>query len=199
MNPDPWLNVTEPAFFKELNARLSQESLKDLKTYLRWAVADANCALPRRHRSSTRSFAFYRKYLRGVEADRPRWKKCVAWVDRDLGEALGREFVARTFPAAAKEKTVTDDAADRGGDEGAHRAARLDVAGDEGAGASRSSSKVRNKVGYPRSWRDYSALTIERSDFFENVSRALRFETGGRRRRSASRWIAASGACPRLP
>ncbi len=66
--------------------------------------------MPRRtispRRSCRSNFAFYRQYLRGAEVDRPRWKKCVAWVDRDLGEALGREFVARTFPPETKEKTV---------------------------------------------------------------------------------------------
>ena len=67
------------------------------KTYLRWALARATApylASP----FVKENFAFNREYLRGVEADRPRWKKCVAWVDRDLGEALGQEFVARTFP-----------------------------------------------------------------------------------------------------
>ncbi len=40
--PDPWLNVAEPAFFKELNARIASESLKNIKTYLRWALVDAS-------------------------------------------------------------------------------------------------------------------------------------------------------------
>jgi putative endopeptidase len=42
LNAEPWLNVTEPAFFKELNARLSKESLPDLRTYLRWALVDSS-------------------------------------------------------------------------------------------------------------------------------------------------------------
>jgi endothelin-converting enzyme/putative endopeptidase len=44
--------------------------------------------------------------LRGVQSDEPRWKKCVVWVDRDLPDALGKEFVARAFPSVMKEKTL---------------------------------------------------------------------------------------------
>ncbi len=175
LNPQPWLNVSEPAFFKELNARLTQESLRDLKTYLRWALIKDTA----NYLSSpfvAERFAFNSKYLRGVEEDRPRWKKCVAWVDDHLGEALGREFVARTFPASAKEKTVTMtrqiEAAMK------QRIEQLDwMTPATKQQAVAKLAKVRNKVGYPDLWRDYSALTIERSDFFENVSRAIIFES----------------------
>jgi putative endopeptidase len=175
LDPNPWLNVTEPAFFKELNTRLTQESLRDLKTYLRWALINDTAnylAAP----LVAEKFAFDRQYLRGVQEDRPRWKKCVAWVDRQLGEALGREFVARTFPAAAKEKTITmtrqiEDAMKQ-------RIQQLHwMTAATKAEALAKLSKVRNKVGYPDLWRDYSALTIERSDFFGNVSRASLFES----------------------
>jgi len=175
LNAQPWLNVTEPAFFKELNARLSAESLADLRTYLRWALIDSSAE----YLSSpfvAAHFDFYRKFLRGAEMDRPRWKKCVLWVDRDLGEALGREFVARTFPASAKDKAVTltrqiEDAMKT-------RIEQLDwMSPETRAQAIDKLSKMRNKVGYPDIWRDYSSLTVGRSDFFENVSRAARFET----------------------
>ena len=53
-----------------------------------------------------RGFDFYRGYLRGVKEDQPRWKRCVGWVDQDLGEALGQVFVERNFPPAVKAMTV---------------------------------------------------------------------------------------------
>jgi putative endopeptidase len=175
LNPGPWLNVIEPAFFKELNARLTQESVQDLRTYLRWSLLDDTASYL--HAAPVaEKFAFDRKYLRGVEADRPRWKKCVSWVDEQLGEALGREFVARTFTPEAKGKTVTmtrqiEEAMKQ-------RIQQLDwMTPETKAQALAKLAKVRNKVGYPDLWRDYSSLTIERQDFFENVSRALRFES----------------------
>ena len=42
-------------------------------------------------------FEFYNKYLRGVTQLAPRWKRCVRGVDRDLGQALGKVFVEKTF------------------------------------------------------------------------------------------------------
>jgi len=175
LKPSPWLNVTEPAFFEELNARLTHEGLQDLKTYLRWSLL--NDTAPYLHSVPVaEKFAFDRKYLRGVEADRPRWKKCVSWVDEQLGEALGKEFVARTFTPEAKEKTITmtrqiEEAMKQ-------RIQQVDwMTPETKVQALAKLAKVHNKVGYPDLWRDYSTLTIERADFFANVSRALRFES----------------------
>ena len=175
VNPQPWLNTAEPAFLKELNARLTQESLANLKTYLRWSLLAASAP----YLSSPfvkEGFAFNRKYLRGVEQDKPRWKKCVAWVDRDLGDALGREYVARTFPATTKEKAIT---MTRQIEEAMkERINQLDwMTPATKAQAITKLAKLRNKVGYPDLWRDYSSLTIERSGFFANVTRAIRFES----------------------
>ncbi len=174
LQPRPWLNVAEPAFLKELDARLAAESLADLKTILRWAILDA--AAP--HLSSAfvaEDFAFHRAHLRGAEADAPRWRKCVAWVDRDLGEALGREFVERAFPPDAKARTARmarqiEDA----------MRARLAQLAWMGPGTRRAAlaklDVMRLKVGYPERWRDYTALTIAPDDFFANVENAARFE-----------------------
>ena len=175
MNPQPWLNLMEPAFFKELNARLKEESLANLRTFLRWSLISASAP----YLSSpfvNEGFAFHRKYMRGAEQDRPRWKKCVAWVDRDLGDALGREYVARTFTPDMKEKTVR---MTRQIEEAMRqRIGQLDwMSPETKAQAVAKLEKVRNKVGYPDLWRDYSALTIERSDFFDNVTAAIRFES----------------------
>ena len=171
----PWLNVSEPQFASELSAQLASEPLEDLKTYLRWAVA----ASASRYLSSafvSEDFAFNRAYLLGTERDQPRWQKCVAWIDRDLGEDLGQEFVAREFPAAtqaaALHMTELIEAAMR------ERIERLSwMTPETKAQALAKLQAVRNKIGYPRHWRDYSTLVIRRDDFFGNVQRAARFES----------------------
>src|SRR5471030_2009755 len=71
LNPQPWLNVAQPAFIKELNARLEGENLSDLKTYLRWALIDASASYLSKS-FVDEDFAFYSAYLRGVQADQPR-------------------------------------------------------------------------------------------------------------------------------
>jgi putative endopeptidase len=173
-HPGAWLNVSEPAFFTELGSRLKSEPLDDIKTYLRWTVVSANAdylskAFVDEH------FAFYRAYLRGVKEDRPRWKKCVGWVDRDLGEALGKEFVDRVFPPENKVKALAMTnlvvAAMK------TRIENLDWMSDKTKKqALEKLAKVRDKVGYPDVWRDYSTLTIQRGDFYGNAMRANLFE-----------------------
>src|SRR5215831_2999180 len=100
------LNVTQPEFYKELNRQLNDNSLDDLRVYLRWHIVSANAP----YLSSQfvqENFDFYSHTLRGVEQQPPRWKRCVRLVDRELGEALGQEFVARTFTADTKKSAVT--------------------------------------------------------------------------------------------
>ena len=172
--PGAWLNVSEPAFFEALGARLKSESLADIKTYLRWTLVSAKADYLSKAFVDER-FAFYRGYLRGVKETQPRWKKCVGWVDRGLGEALGKEFVDRVFPPENKVKAIamTDliVAAMKARIQG------LDWMSDQTKKqALEKLAKVRNKVGYPDVWRDYSKLTIKRGDFFGNATRAIVFE-----------------------
>ena len=95
------VNVSEPAFYKQLEILLKSRGMDDWKTYLRWHLVNAKAP----YLSSTfltTDFDFYRKYLRGVEQQPPRWKRCVRQVDGDLGEALGQVFAAKTFGCAQR-------------------------------------------------------------------------------------------------
>jgi endothelin-converting enzyme/putative endopeptidase len=173
--PGAWLNVSEPQAFGQVEALLKTESLADIKTYLRWTLA-SNRADYLSGAFVDEHFAFYRATLRGVKEQQPRWKKCVSWVDRDLGEALGKEFVDRAFPpqnkadAVAMTNLVVAAMATRIQD--------LDWMSDETRKQALDKlGKVRNKVGYPDVWRDYTALEIKRGDHYGNASRSAVFET----------------------
>ena len=173
--PGAWLNVSQPAFFREVQGRLKSEPLDDIRTYLRWTLVNAKAddlskAFVDEH------FAFYGVTLRGVKEPPPRWKKCVGGADRDLGEALGKEFVDRVFPPENKAKTVAMTnlivAAMKA------RIQNLDWMSDKTkAQAIEKLGKIRTKVGYPDVWRDYSSLRIRPADYFGNVSNATVFET----------------------
>ena len=170
----PWINVSELGFTRELDALVRRESLDDLKTYLRWTLVDA--AAPSLSSAFVaEDFAFNHAELLGAKEDRPRWQKCVGWVDRDLGEALGQEFVQRNFSAQTRERvermTRQIEHAMR------ERIERLDwMSPETKAHALVKLDAVRNKIGYPRHWRDYSTLVIQRQDFFGDVERAASFE-----------------------
>jgi putative endopeptidase len=121
------------------------------------------------------NFDFYSKTLRGVAVEPPRWKTCVRAVDRSLGEALGQEFVARTFSPQMKAQTqlMTEQIETAMGDE----IKSLDwMSPETKTEALRKLHAIRNKIGYPEHWRDYSTLEVKRDDYFGNVIRAYRFE-----------------------
>jgi len=169
------LNVTEPKFFEALDDTLARESLDAWKAYLRWHVTRGLAP----YLSSAfvqANFAFYRGYLRGVEQQPPRWKRCVGLVDDQLGEALGRVFAERTFPPEVKAQAL--DMVTRIEHAMRTRIETLDWMGD--ATKQQALAKlaaIRNKIGYPDRWRDYTALEIRRGDFAGNVERATLFES----------------------
>ncbi len=168
------LNVSQPEFIKAVNAELTTEPVADLKAYLRFHLATA-AAPSLSHPFEQAQFDFYSKTLRGVPALPPRWKQCTRQVDRSLGEALGQEFVRRTFSADMKGKTrlMTEQI------ETAmqHEIENLGwMSPDTKKEALRKLHAIRNKIGYPDQWRDYTSLNVKPDDFFGNVVRAQMFE-----------------------
>ena len=172
--PFETLNVESPDFMKGLNAQLTSVPLDDWKVYLRWHLAHSNAP----YLSSAfvnANFDFYRKYLHGAKELQPRWKRCVQYVDDQLGEALGQAYVRKTFPPQLKADTVhmtqlVEDAM-------AARIQQLDwMSPATKQQALNKLHAIRNKVGYPDKWRDYSSVVIARDDFYGNAERATEFE-----------------------
>jgi putative endopeptidase len=168
------LNVAEPGFFQGLADLLQHEDLAAWRTYLRWHLVHARAgvlAAP----FEQESFAFYRGYLAGVQELAPRWKRCVQAVDRNLGEALGQAYVARTFSAADKQRTekMVQEI------ERAMQADLEEITWMSAATREQALHKLHslaNKIGYPDHWRDYGALRIARQDYAGNSARATEFE-----------------------
>jgi endothelin-converting enzyme/putative endopeptidase len=167
-------NVTEPKFFGELGRIWQSVPLAEIRAYLRWQlVRSASPTLSRAFVDE--NFDFYSRTLRGVPQQRPRWKRCVSLVDRQLGEALGREFVERAFSPELKQRVLTmtrqiEDAMRRD-------IQTLDwMSPATKARAIEKLEAIVNKIGYPDRWRDYSTVDIRRDDFYGNVERASVFE-----------------------
>jgi putative endopeptidase len=167
-------NVTEPEFYKELERQLGSHDLGNWKTYLRWHLVHSKAPYLS-SRFVNENFAFYGKTLRGVDELQPRWKRCVQYVDRDLGEALGQVFVEKTFGPAVKAKALEMTKQIEKAMEDEIR--NLPWMGDETKQqALLKLHSMVNKIGYPEKWRDYSSVRIERGDFLGNVNRAAIFE-----------------------
>ena len=170
----PILNVDAPEFIKELNILLSSESIDNWKTYLRFHVADISSPYLS-PKFVEENFEFYRKYLHGAKEMQPRWKRCVQYVDYDLGEALGQVYVARVFSPELKQSTL--DMVRGIEDAMGQRIRALDwMSPETKQQALVKLAGIRNKIGYPDKWRDYSSVTIVRDDFAGNVERAHQFE-----------------------
>jgi putative endopeptidase len=168
------INVGQPKFLAALQNELATEPLDSLKAYLR--IHALNAAAPSLSSPfEDAQFDFYSKYLRGVPVMQARWKRCEGQVDRYLGEALGQEFVRLDFSAATRQKvTVMTEQIEQSMQEEIEGLDWMSPATKQAAITKLHA--VRNKIGYPDKWRDYSMLTIERHDYYGNVLRAHIFE-----------------------
>ena len=169
------VNVTEPAFYAEVEKQLKARPMADWKTYLRWHAAH-NRAPYLSAAFVKEDFDFFSKHLRGVKELPPRWKRCVRLVDQNLGEALGQVFVAKTFTGDVKGQALAMvKEIEKAMDTDLHQ---IPWMGD--ATRKKALEKLHamvNKIGYPDKWRDYSTLRIEPGDFAGNVERAIEFES----------------------
>ncbi|MFY9845428.1 MAG: M13 family metallopeptidase [Terriglobales bacterium] len=164
------LNVTEPEFFKNMQPVISAHSLEDWKSYLRWHTVHAGVsALPMAF--VTENFDFYSKTLQGTKELRPRWKRCVGYVNGDLGDAVGQVYVQQTFGAEGKERTLAMVGY-------LEKALGEDIQSVPWMGADTKAQAlvklhaISNRIGYTDKWRDYSALLIVRGDALGNSQRA---------------------------
>jgi endothelin-converting enzyme/putative endopeptidase len=173
--PFSMLNVSVPDFFKELNTLLKTDSMDNLKDYMSWHYLNASAKLlPKSFVDE--NFDFYGRTLSGVKELKPRWKRCVSATDDELGEALGRKFVEKTFGEQGKQRTLTM----------VHEIEQEMAKDIESLTWMSPGTKqqamvklhaVANKIGYPDKWRDYSSVNIVDNDYFGNWYRANEFES----------------------
>ncbi len=187
------LNVAEPLYFLSLHETLESTPMADIRALLRWNMVRAaeSTALP--EPLDDENFAFYGKVLEGVPQQQPRWKRCAETVDQELGEALGEVYVKQRFSPADKARAegltrAIENAAD-------HDIDTLDwMSGPTKAEAKQKLRMVANNIGYPDKWRDYSSLTIARTDAFGNAERAAAFNVARNTRKigkpvDRSEWV----------
>jgi putative endopeptidase len=169
VRPFDTLNVSTPDFFKGLNDLISREPVDAWKAYLRWHTLHGSATnLPKAFFDE--NFAFFGKTLQGQQEATPRWRQCTSMTDGALGEAVGQDWVKQNFPPAAKEsidKLVA--ALEKSlGDDIKTLPWMSDATKKE---AEEKLAMIRNKIGYPEKWRDYSALKVKRDDLIGNVDR----------------------------
>jgi putative endopeptidase len=168
------LNVSNPEFFKQVNALLETESLDNLKTYVSWHLLRESS--PWLSQPFVEANFKMRQALSGQKEIQARWKRCVELTDESMGEALGQKYVELTFGADGKQRMLKMvDALEKSLDEDIQGLPWMsDVTKKQ---AKVKLQAIRNKIGYPDVWRDYSSLTVVRGDLLGNFQRANQFES----------------------
>jgi len=158
--------IGQPSFFIGLNKTIAAISLEDWKKYFAFGLVGVMS--PRLSSAfENERFDFYDRTLGGAKQMKPRWKRVLTATDRSLGDALGKIFVDKHFPAEAKkrvsemvqnliaaykERIKTRDWMNESTKQQA--IAKLD--------------KMMQKFGYPDVWKDYKGLNVSRDSYAKN-------------------------------
>ncbi|HUO27422.1 MAG TPA: M13 family metallopeptidase [Candidatus Aquilonibacter sp.] len=167
------INVSNPDFFRQVNGVLAALPLDSLKTYATWHLLRASA--PWLSQPFVEANFKMRQALTGQKELEPRWKRCVNAVDDELGEALGQRYVELTFGPESKQRMLKMvDALEKSLSQDIQS---LDwMSPETKKQAQIKLEAIRNKIGYPAVWRDYSSVLIKPDDLLGNVERAEEFE-----------------------
>ncbi len=169
--------VSDVGYLSALDKVLSGTSAEDIKTYLRWRLLDRAADLLH-YEVVKEDFEFNTKYLRGIDAMRPRWKRVLDLTNGTLGEAIGKLYVDKNFPPEAKQKAL--ELVENIKQALTERINKLEWMSDSTkAKALQKLSTFAVKIGYPDEWRDYSKLKVDKnpetSSLAGNVMNGRRF------------------------
>ena len=166
--------VQQPSFFEGLGSILANFDAAAWKAWLKWHIISGSAPYLSDD-FTNENFAFFGKTLSGTPELRERWKRAVSMIEGSLGEAVGKVYVQKYFPAEAKarmENLVANLIE-------AYRVSINELAWmspDTKLKALEKLGKFRPKIGYPDKWRDYSALKTTPDDLYGNVGRVVKFQ-----------------------
>jgi putative endopeptidase len=162
--------VGQPEFYKELDHIVTTEKMETLMDYLTFHLVQTYAGDLSKPFVAA-NFNFYGKLLLGAKEMRPRWKRVLDAEEGAIGEALGQLFVREYFNENAKKRYTNMVEGIRTAFKA--RIQKLDWMSDSTKQkALYKLSTVRQKVGYPDKWKDFSALKIDRGPYVLNVMRS---------------------------
>ncbi|MEO9869144.1 M13 family metallopeptidase [Ekhidna sp.] len=172
------LIVTQPKFMKEVAATFNEVSLDKIQSYLTWNVLNQAANFLNNDMVQA-NFDFYGKTIRGTEQMRPREERVLNSTNGVIGEAIGKVYVAETFPPEAKrsaEEMVGNlmKAFDQ-------RIKELPWMSEESKEqALKKLNSLTVKIGYPDEWKSYADLKVESSgetySYFGNMENAWKWQ-----------------------
>lgn len=167
--------VGQPAFFEGLDKIVALLTADELKALMEWdVIMSAASYLSDEVREA--NFDFFGKTMKGRKEDYPLWKRATNQVENAMGEALGKMYCERYFPASSK-KMMEDLVRDLQVSLGQRIDAQVWMSDSTKANAHAKLDKFYVKIGYPNKWTDYTKLTIDPSkSYYENVLATRLFE-----------------------
>lgn len=157
-------------------AVLEQASPGSLEMYLKWHITRQYSRMDLPKAFGDAHFDFYDATLTGQKERKPRWKEALASLESVLGEALGELYVARFFASDSKQLALEYvDRVRQVLEERLHEVEWMSARATRDE-ALKKMSCFKTKLGYPDKWVDYSTLTVERGNHFENRLEANRFD-----------------------
>lgn len=166
--------VGQPAFLVGVDKLAATSNADELRARMEWDVilSSANYLSDN---IRAEYFNFFSKTMRGTKVDYPRWKRATQQTESQMGEALGRIYCERYFPASSKKrmeelvKNLQVSLAER-------IKAQDWMSEATKKAALEKLSTFYVKVGYPNKWKDLSKLTIDpKKSYYENVQNCKKF------------------------
>lgn len=163
--------VSQPKALAKMNELLKSTPIEDLKAYLTWNVINGSASMLSPELEKT-NWEFFSKVLSGAQKQKPIEERAVNIINSSLGEALGKLYVEKKFPAEAKEKAK--EMIENVVKAYENRIKNLPwMAPATRQGALDKLAKLNIKIGYPEKWEDYSKLTIksptENGTYYDNM------------------------------
>ena len=166
--------VSQPSFISALGRMTVTVPVGDWRIYFRYKLLDAYAPfLPAAF--DQLYFDFHQRTLLGVQLQRPRWERALAALNGNIGEIVGRLYVARHFPPRSRRRITL--LVGNLLQAYARSIEQLDWMDPQTrAQAQLKLSKLTAKIGYPNKWRNYSALRVSADDLIGNLVRSGQFE-----------------------
>ncbi len=162
------MNVGQPAFFTALNSLMALQTVDELRAIMEWDVIQSSASyLTDEIRQA--NFDFFGKTMSGRKEEYPLWKRATNQIESAMGEALGKMYCERYFPASSK-KMMEELVHNLQISLGERIDAQTWMSDSTKKNAHEKLDKFYVKIGYPNKWTDYSKLTIDPSkSYYDNV------------------------------
>ncbi len=159
--------VRQPSYFEAMVQMAQDVPIEHWRSYLYWQMLSA--AAPYLNEEFVaEGFSFYSGTLRGIEQNRPRWRRGVAAVEGALGEVVGRLYVERHFKPEAKARM--EDLVENLRLAFEQSINELEwMSPETKLEAQAKLAKFTPKIGYPDEWKDYTQLNVKPDALLDNV------------------------------